>query len=38
MDWIRTHIPPWFWIAIIVHGVTLGNVAYLILLERKVAS
>ena len=38
MDWIRTHIPPWFWIALIVHAVTLGTVAYLILLERKVAS
>src|SRR3954468_21076034 len=38
MDWIRTHIPPWFWIAIIVHGVSLLTVAYLILLERKVAS
>src|SRR5436305_14768391 len=38
MGWIRTRIPPWFWIALIVHGVTLGTVAYLILLERKVAS
>src|SRR3954463_9670676 len=38
MDWIRTHIPPWVFIAIIVHGVVLLSVAYLILLERKVAS
>src|SRR3954449_2071582 len=38
MDWIQTHIPPWFWIAIIAHGVVLGTVAYLILLERKTAS
>ena len=38
MDWIQTHVPPWLWIALIVHGVSLGTVAYLILLERKVAS
>src|SRR3954467_9547325 len=38
MDWIQTHIPAWFWIAIIAHGAILGTVAYLILLERKVAS
>src|SRR5438132_751625 len=31
-------IPPWVWITLVVHGVTLGTVAYLILLERKVAS
>jgi NADH-quinone oxidoreductase subunit H len=31
-------IPPWFWIAIVMHGVVLGTVAYMILLERKVAS
>src|SRR3954469_23354224 len=37
-DWIATHIPAWVWITIIVHGVVLGTVAYLILLERKVAS
>jgi NADH-quinone oxidoreductase subunit H len=37
-DWIQTHIPPWFWIAIIMHFAVLGTVAYLILLERKVAS
>jgi NADH-quinone oxidoreductase subunit H len=38
IDWIQTHIPPWFFIAVIVHGAILGTVAYLILLERKVAS
>src|SRR5947207_9165603 len=37
-EWLETHIPPWFWIALVVHGVVLGTVAYLILLERKVAS
>src|SRR5438552_7363297 len=31
-------IPPWVWITLVVHGVTLGTVAYLILLERKTAS
>ena len=30
-------IPPWVYIAVIVHVVVLGSVAYLILLERKVA-
>src|SRR5262249_12153798 len=38
MDWIRLHIPAWVWIAIVMHGVVLLTVAYLILLERKVAS
>src|SRR5688572_9536771 len=38
MDWIETHIPPWVWITLVVHVVVLGTVAYLILLERKVAS
>src|SRR5947207_12279528 len=37
IDWI-TSLPPWFWITLVVHGVVLGTVAYLILLERKVAS
>src|SRR5436305_4906964 len=37
LDWIE-RVPPWFWIAFVVHGVVLGTVAYLILLERKVAS
>src|SRR5690242_16823451 len=36
--WLYTHIPPWVVIAILVHMVVLGTVAYLILLERKVAS
>jgi NADH-quinone oxidoreductase subunit H len=31
-------VPPWVWIAFVVHGAVLGTVAYLILLERKVAS
>jgi NADH-quinone oxidoreductase subunit H len=31
-------IPPWLIILLVVHGVVLGTVAYLILLERKVAS
>ena len=31
-------IPPWAYIAIIAHLVVLGTVAYLILLERKIAS
>jgi NADH-quinone oxidoreductase subunit H len=38
LDWIQTHIPPWVWIAFVVHFGILGTVAYLILLERKVAS
>ena len=31
-------IPLWAWITIVAHLVVLGTVAYLILLERKVAS
>ncbi len=31
-------VPPWVWIALVSFGVILGTVAYLILLERKVAS
>lgn len=31
-------LPVWFWLAIIAHLAILGSVAYLILLERKVAS
>ena len=31
-------IPPWLIILLVVHGAVLGTVAYLILLERKVAS
>src|SRR2546423_10116700 len=38
IDWIQTHIPPWVFIAIVAHLAVLGSVAYLILLERKVAS
>src|SRR3954452_8949403 len=38
MEWIRLHIPAWVFIALIMHGVSLLTVAYLILLERKVAS
>jgi NADH:ubiquinone oxidoreductase subunit H len=38
LDWIQTHIPPWVWIAFAVHFGILGTVAYLILLERKIAS
>src|SRR4051794_10363379 len=37
-EWTRTHIPPWVFIAIIAHFTVLGTVAYLILLERKIAS
>src|SRR4051794_39697980 len=36
MDFFRAH--PWILIALIAHGVVLGTVAYLILLERKTAS
>ncbi|MGA2230904.1 MAG: complex I subunit 1 family protein [Tepidisphaeraceae bacterium] len=38
LDWIRINIPAWVYITIIAHLVVLGTVAYLILLERKVAS
>lgn len=38
LEWISTHIPPWVFITLIVHVAVLGTVAYLILLERKVAS
>ncbi|MGH7177454.1 MAG: NADH-quinone oxidoreductase subunit NuoH [Tepidisphaeraceae bacterium] len=38
MDWIHSHIPAWVWIAIVAHLVVLLTVAYLILLERKVAA
>jgi NADH-quinone oxidoreductase subunit H len=36
MDFLQEH--PWILIAFIAHGVVLGTVAYLILLERKTAS
>src|SRR5215203_3326266 len=38
IDKINAIVPPWFYIALIVHLTVLGVVAYLILLERKVAS
>jgi NADH-quinone oxidoreductase subunit H len=38
LNWIGAHVPAWFWIALVVHGTVLGSVAYLILLERKIAS
>jgi len=38
IDWISINIPPWVFIAVIAHLVITGTVAYLILLERKVAS
>src|SRR3954470_16621233 len=38
LDLIQQYIPPWVFIAFIVHFAILGTVAYLILLERKVAS
>jgi NADH-quinone oxidoreductase subunit H len=37
-DWSVAHIPTWFFILLVVHGAVLGTVAYLILLERKIAS
>ena len=36
--WIYTHVPPWAYIAVISHLTILGAVAYMILLERKIAS
>ena len=38
IDWWTANIPPWAVIALIVHGTVMLTVAYLILLERKVAS
>jgi len=38
IEWIQSNVPPWVWITLVVHGVVLGTVAYLILLERKTAS
>lgn len=38
MNWIQHYIPTWVFLAFIIHGVVLGSVAYMILLERKVAS
>jgi len=36
--WILLHIPLWVVITLVIHLVVLGGVAYMILLERKVAS
>ena len=33
-----TYVPPWLIIALIAHGTVMLTVAYLILLERKVAA
>jgi NADH-quinone oxidoreductase subunit H len=38
MSSLLERIPPWFWIGLVVHFAVLGSVAYMILLERKVAS
>jgi NADH:ubiquinone oxidoreductase subunit H len=38
LHFIYTHVPPWAVIAVVTHLVILGAVAYLILLERKIAS
>jgi NADH-quinone oxidoreductase subunit H len=38
LDWVSTHIPPWLFILLVAHFAILGTVAYLILLERKIAS
>ncbi|MBV8781225.1 MAG: NADH-quinone oxidoreductase subunit H [Phycisphaerae bacterium] len=38
IQFIQLHVPPWFYIAVIMHLAVLGSVAYLILLERKIAS
>ena len=35
-DWFAAH--PWIWITLVAHLAILGTVAYLILLERKIAS
>ena len=37
IQWV-VNLPAWVWIAILAHLLVLGTVAYLILLERKVAS
>src|ERR1700722_3290235 len=38
IDFLQAHVPPWFYILLVCHFAILGTVAYLILLERKVAS
>src|SRR5579871_626974 len=37
LNWIL-NLPAWVWITLVAHFLVLGTVAYLILLERKVAS
>jgi NADH-quinone oxidoreductase subunit H len=38
IDWWTANIPPWVLVALIAHGTIMITVAYMILLERKVAS
>src|ERR1700722_9474833 len=38
LEWIRVNIPAWFYITAIVVFAVINSVAYLILLERKIAS
>jgi NADH-quinone oxidoreductase subunit H len=38
LDWVQMNVPPWLYITAIVVFVVINSVAYLILLERKVAS
>jgi NADH-quinone oxidoreductase subunit H len=38
IDWFTALVPPWFLIGVIAFVAILGSVAYLILLERKIAS
>ncbi len=38
VDTFTSYVPPWFLIGLVAFGAILGSVAYLILLERKVAS
>ena len=38
IDWFTALVPPWFMIGIIAFASILGSIAYLILLERKIAS
>src|SRR5580704_19458316 len=38
LEWIRINIPAWFYITAAVVFMSINTVAYLILLERKIAS
>ena len=38
LEWIRINIPAWFYITAVVVFMSINTVAYLILLERKIAS